>query len=619
MTDSLRLFLVEDDDDIALLITKALENAGHPVTRCRTGADALGVLRRQAFDLVLLDHYLHDMSGMDLLQSLGREGIGTPALMVTAYGDEQLATRVLQNGALDYVVKDPALAFLAELPKRVRESVTRHRLQQFNRLLVAALESARDGIVITDRDGTIQHVNQALERLTGYRREELLGQTPQLFRTGAQGRNFLPISGIRSCAGRTGREKLPIAARMAAAVEVSLAISPIADPRGQSTHFVGIHRDITERKQLERQLVQAQKMQSIGTLASGVAHEFNNLLAGITGYASLGLEEPGLSPTLREYLDNVVSLADRAAVDDPPAPRLCPQAAPGPAARCRWRNWSAPRPNLSPAPCAPRSSWNQLDQPGGPLVVEADFSQLQQALVNLALNARDAQKAPVSMTFRLSAASLIPSENGLSRERAARRVRAPGSDRPRHRHDAGGAQPGAGPVFHYQGCRPGNRPRLAGGIRHRSRPSRVPDHRQRPRTRHLRCPLFAAAGWESLELPVPGANVQFRPRTKDDLKRHPSFSRRNGRLCSSARPAGILTRQRSPSCFHVLDRFSQGRQFCFAVVWLRWRRQVVQVFQLDSHPGSLGKSGSAFQDDHAIDYGAGECHVPNSEMGLKRL
>ena len=95
---------------------------------------------------------------------------GPPTLMVTAFGDEQLATRALHAGALDYVVKDPALAFLAELPKRVGESVTRHSLKQLNRLLSAALESARDGVMITDRGHVIQHVNRALEEMTGFTR-----------------------------------------------------------------------------------------------------------------------------------------------------------------------------------------------------------------------------------------------------------------------------------------------------------------------------------------------------------------------------------------------------------------------------------------------------------------
>src|SRR5881227_3093225 len=109
--DALRLFLIEDDDDIALLIRKSLERAGHHVTRCRTAADALIVLGQSLFDLVLLDQRLPDMAGLDLLRTLSREGIAIPVLMVTGYGDEHLAASVLRAGALDYIVKDPALTF----------------------------------------------------------------------------------------------------------------------------------------------------------------------------------------------------------------------------------------------------------------------------------------------------------------------------------------------------------------------------------------------------------------------------------------------------------------------------------------------------------------------------
>src|SRR5262249_17829590 len=157
----------------ALLIRRALERAGQSVTRCRSAADALIVLGHGAFDLVLLGQRLPDMTGIELLQALAREGIGVPCVMIAA-GDEQLVARALRVGALDYVVRDSALTFLAELPKRVSEAVTRHRLQQNNRLLIAALESAHDGIMITDLQGTILHVNQALENMTGYTRQEMI-------------------------------------------------------------------------------------------------------------------------------------------------------------------------------------------------------------------------------------------------------------------------------------------------------------------------------------------------------------------------------------------------------------------------------------------------------------
>src|SRR5205814_1462193 len=96
-------------------------------------------------------------------------------------------------------------------------------------------------------------------------------------------------------------------------LDASLTVSPIFDHGGAMTHFVGIYRDVGERKNLERQLAHAQKMQSVGTLAGGVAHEFNNLLAGIQGYAALGLREPNVSPALREFLQLIVQLSDRAA------------------------------------------------------------------------------------------------------------------------------------------------------------------------------------------------------------------------------------------------------------------------------------------------------------------
>ncbi|HZT82398.1 MAG TPA: response regulator [Gemmataceae bacterium] len=390
MTEALRLFVIEDDDDVALLIRKGLERAGHHVTRCRTAADALIVLGHSSFDLILLDQRLPDMCGVELLHALAREGISAPALMVTAYGDEKLVAEVLKAGALDYVVKDPALTFLTELPKRVVESVTRYRLEQNNRLLAAALESARDGVMITDLAGTIQHVNHALERMTGYSRRELIGQNPRLFKSGLHPPGLYADLWRTVLARASWQGELTNRRKDGSLVEVSLTVSPIFDAQGQLTHFVGIQRDVTERKQLERQLLQAQKMQSVGTLAGGVAHEFNNLLAGINGYAALSLREPGVGGTLREFLQHIVDLSERAA------------------ALTRQLLTFARKPALTRQPTAIADLLRNTAElvsrtlrvevaldlgeadDGQPLIVEADANQLQQAVVNLALNARDA-------------------------------------------------------------------------------------------------------------------------------------------------------------------------------------------------------------------------------------
>ena len=394
MTGKLNLFLIEDDDDVAFLMRKSLEKAGHRITRCRTGADALIVLGQSTFDLALLDQKLPDMAGVDLLSSLARENIAVPILMVTGYGDEELASRVLKAGALDYVVKDHSLGFLLDLPKRVVESVARHRLEQTNRLLIQALESARDGVMITDLQGTILHVNEALVHMTGYTREELLGRTPAILKSGTHPPEVYREMWRAILNRESWQGELTNRRKDGSYFEVSLTVSPMLDAHGRLTHFVGIERDVTAHKQLERQLRQAQKMHSVGTLAGGVAHEFNNLLAGINGYASLGLREPGADSAVREFFQSIVDLSERAAL----LTRQLLAFARKPA--LTRRPTAIPELVRNTAELVTRTMHQEVNleieetaPDGALLIVEADANQLQQALINLALNARDAVKS----------------------------------------------------------------------------------------------------------------------------------------------------------------------------------------------------------------------------------
>jgi PAS domain S-box-containing protein len=406
MSESLRLFVIEDDPDSALLIRRHLERSGHRVTSCRSGADALLVLAHTPFDLVLLGSRLPDMGVVDFLHGLTRESIAVPVLIVTADKNAETARNVLRAGAVDYIVKDTALTFLGELPKRVEEAVTRHRLEQMNRLLIQALESARDGIILTDLQGVILKVNQALENMTGYSRQELLGQTPRLLKSTVHGPEVYARMWQCILARQSWQGELTNRRKDGSLFQVSLTVSPIVDAQGRTTHFVGIQRDITEHKQLERALLQAQKMQSVGTLAGGVAHEFNNLLAGINGYAALGLREPDVGPTLQDFLQRIVSLSERAA-------GLTRQLL----AFARKPALTRQRTDLvelvrNTAELVGRTLYREvvLDLPpkecvSPTLVVEADANQLQQALVNLALNARDALLTPSATSTAAPASS----------------------------------------------------------------------------------------------------------------------------------------------------------------------------------------------------------------------
>jgi two-component system, cell cycle sensor histidine kinase and response regulator CckA len=408
MSDPLRLFLIEDDEEHAFLMRKHLERAGHHVITCRTAADALIVLGHSTFDLVILDHDLTDMKGFDLLDALKRDGISTSVVVITQWGDEKLAAQyLLRPEVLDYVPKDSALAYLAELPKRVNEAVTRHRLQEFNRLLIEALESARDGIMIADLQGKLLHVNRALERMTGYERHELLGQTPRLFEDDTSAPGF--FADLFETVRVRGSWQGEVISRRKddTLLDASLTMSAIVDIREQLTHFVGIYRDIGEQRQLERQLLQAQKMQSVGTLAGGVAHEFNNLLAGIQGYASLGLREARLPEIVKEFFQYIVELSDRAAnltrqlLAFARKPALSRQ--PTRMGKLVRDTAELVRQTLSVEVVL---DLHATATDGGPLAAQADANQLQQVLINLALNARDATQPPAPITFRLRQAVL---------------------------------------------------------------------------------------------------------------------------------------------------------------------------------------------------------------------
>ena len=185
---------------------------------------------------------------------------------------------MLRAGALYYIVKDDGLTFLTDLPKRVAESFTRHRLQQTNLLLIEAIESARDGIVITDLQGVILHVNQALEDMFGFPRDQMLGQNTRIFKSGLHQPELYEQLWKRLVNRSSWQGEIVNRRSDGTFLDASLTVSPIVDPRGQLTHFVGIYRDVSERKQMERQLFQAQKRQRVGTPAGGIAPGLGGVL-----------------------------------------------------------------------------------------------------------------------------------------------------------------------------------------------------------------------------------------------------------------------------------------------------------------------------------------------------
>jgi PAS domain S-box-containing protein len=168
--------------------------------------------------------------------------------------------------------------------------------------LMLAIEQIEEGIVVTDDKGDIEYVNQAFEKMTGYSSAEVLGKNPNLLRSDKQGDDHFKkmwdiISGGETWAGRFINKK-----KNGDLYTEDAVISPVINVSGKTVNYVAVKRDITAKLELQEQLRQTQKMESIGILAGGVAHDFNNILTSIIGDTDLLLtdcDRPAAKPGLQ--------------------------------------------------------------------------------------------------------------------------------------------------------------------------------------------------------------------------------------------------------------------------------------------------------------------------------
>jgi two-component system cell cycle sensor histidine kinase/response regulator CckA len=280
--------------------------------------DAKAMLQQKSYDLVLFEHETGDAEAVRFVVDFLHAGVTVPFILLTEEADEKTVAKIIEGGSWNCVAKSHLDG--ATLVRTIKNTMAMHTLQQEQhtaeeslRKLSRAVEHSADSVIVTDLHGIIEYVNPAFEALTGYKQEEVCGKTPRILKSGEQGPEVFRQLWNTILAGNVYRGTLVNRKKNGESYYVEKSICPVRNNEGTITHFIANGHDLTERRRMEAQILQGQKMDAIGNLAGGVAHDFNNLLTIITSYAELALDAVPDGSPLQSKIQEILLAARRAA------------------------------------------------------------------------------------------------------------------------------------------------------------------------------------------------------------------------------------------------------------------------------------------------------------------
>ena len=321
MTEPARpILLVEDDEGHALLIKWAFENARDRLTVINTAtlAEAMQQLNAITPSLILCDYLLPDGSGIDFIRQIKTSAHkDIPVVLLTSHGNEGVAVEAMKAGATDYIVKsESSLASLPDICRGILRELKERQilLKKSDEKYQMLAENMGEGILIIDpHEYRISYCNQALGSILSSPVSELLGRSILELLDEDSRQTFLDERSKRN-QGLSSRYPLTFVKTNGEKVYTLTSVHPVFGDSGEITGSFGVISDITEYRRLEEQLRQTQRIESLGRLAGGVAHDFNNKLTVILGNVELAqLELPDISNLLERLQD--ITLAARHARD----------------------------------------------------------------------------------------------------------------------------------------------------------------------------------------------------------------------------------------------------------------------------------------------------------------
>lgn len=255
------VLVVDDDAGLLRLIERALRREGFATATAKSGRETMEWLESNRADLMLLDLKLEDAEGRELVGRLSEAGRCPPFIIITGQGDERVAVDLMKRGARDYLVKDvDFLQFVPAVVKRALEQLAKERrlaeAEEQVHLIRSVVEQGFSAVLITSAeipDPKVIYANPAFAQATGYTTEEIIGK---------------PLSTLHALDHVARRLQAGLPTGAAFLEEISTyqtgqgerwgewRVGPVADKSGRNTHWLIIFRDITERKRLEREILE---------------------------------------------------------------------------------------------------------------------------------------------------------------------------------------------------------------------------------------------------------------------------------------------------------------------------------------------------------------------------
>ena len=424
----LQILHLEDDPDFSDLVRSLIEKEGiaAELVVVSNRAQYEQALRDRGFDIILADYLLPGYTGLEALQFFRQKCRETPFLLISGTIGEEAAIDSLRAGATDYVLKQWPERLIPALRRAVQEATERrhrreaetelHRREKYFRALT---ENTLDILTILDREGVYLYNSPSLKRVLGYEPKELAGHNAfRYVHPDDQEKAQKAFAAAMQNPDQTVRLEFRFRHQDGSWRYLeAVGQSHLAD--AEIGGVVINSRDVSDRKEaedglrdLEDQLRHSQKMEAIGRLAGGVAHDFNNILTVIRGHSSLLLQNAGLVGPFARSAQQITEAADRAA------------------ALTKKLLTFSKRQVMQPRPLNLNELVNHMTDMLGRILgedialqvkylpqgafIEADASMIEQVLLNLAVNSRDAMPQGGALSINISLIEVT--DTGVSRQ-----------------------------------------------------------------------------------------------------------------------------------------------------------------------------------------------------------